>query len=233
MATFTIPSTNQHSLSHNVLVRKNKKAKKITLTINPKTLGLKVTIPQSTTYETALNFVKKNTDWINLQLSNRSIINFGTCPSITLMGQPFTIVDTPAQRGSAKINLATQTISIAAKNTEHRADMLLKLLKKQALSVFSSLSAIKAAELNVTFNKIIIMDSNKWGACSSNNNLRYNFRIIMAPFFIIDYLCAHEVAHLKEFNHSAAFWLTAQFLTKHCTIKEGKGWLKEHGRSLY
>ena len=71
----------------------------------------------------------------------------------------------------------------------------------------------------------------RWGSCSSRNNINYNWRVSLAPNFVINYLIAHEVAHLLHQDHSPAFWDTVKQLCPR--YKQGRDWLKENGRTLY
>jgi hypothetical protein len=70
----------------------------------------------------------------------------------------------------------------------------------------------------------------RWGSCSSSGTINYNWRLIMAPPFVLDYVAAHEVAHLVEMNHSAAFWATVKRTLPE--MDKGRAWLKAHGRAL-
>lgn len=104
-------------------------------------------------------------------------------------------------------------------------------LKKQALSDLKQRSAFHADRLGVTFGAISIRaQSTRWGSCSSEGNLSYNWRLILAPSFVLDYVAAHEVAHICEMNHSQAFWdRVAQTLPD---MERGKSWLKSNGNQL-
>ena len=68
----------------------------------------------------------------------------------------------------------------------------------------------------------------RWGSCSSKKNLNFNLSLIKTPTSIIDYVIAHEVSHLKEMNHSPAFWEVVESI--YPKYKEAKIWLKENGR---
>lgn len=71
----------------------------------------------------------------------------------------------------------------------------------------------------------------RWGSCSSLRNLNFNWRLLMAPDEVIDYVVIHEIAHLKELNHSPAFWQIVE--TYDAAYKEHRQWLKEHGLELF
>jgi len=72
--------------------------------------------------------------------------------------------------------------------------------------------------------------STRWGSCSSTGKLNFNWRLILAPPYVLDYVAAHEVAHLVQMNHSTAFWRTVEKALP--TMARGRDWLKEHGREL-
>ena len=89
----------------------------------------------------------------------------------------------------------------------------------------------KEQKLGVAHTRLTLRDtSSRWGSCSSNKCLNFCWRLAMTPEFVIDYLVAHEVAHLKHMNHSPLFWKTVAELTPHTNI--AKKWLKEKGKNL-
>lgn len=88
-----------------------------------------------------------------------------------------------------------------------------------------------ARSLGVTYNAAKISDSQyRWGSCTPKNNLNFNWRLIKAPMFVIDYVIVHELAHLLEPNHTPRFWniISAQI----GQMEKAKAWLKEHGGLL-
>ena len=72
--------------------------------------------------------------------------------------------------------------------------------------------------------------TSRWGSCSSDGNLSFSWRIMMAPPAVIDYLVAHEVAHLKEMNHGPKFWKLCRELCPR--TDEAKAWLQRNGSAL-
>ncbi|PZV09907.1 MAG: M48 family peptidase [Leptolyngbya sp.] len=88
-----------------------------------------------------------------------------------------------------------------------------------------------AQRLGVEFNQAKITDSKyRWGSCTPNDNVIFNWRLVKAPMFVIDYVVVHELAHLLEPNHTPRFWniIGAQV----ATLEKAKQWLKEHGEML-
>ena len=90
---------------------------------------------------------------------------------------------------------------------------------------------VHAATLAVTVNSISMRSqTTRWGSCSTAGKLNFNWRLILAPHYVLDYVAAHEVAHLVEMNHSQAFWDVVESTLP--TMARGGDWLKGHGRGL-
>lgn len=88
-----------------------------------------------------------------------------------------------------------------------------------------------AHELGVIFNKVKIVDNRyRWGSCTMNNNINFNWRLIKAPMFVIDYIIVHELAHLIETNHTHKFRNIVRAQSP--TMEKAKAWLKENGQLL-
>jgi predicted metal-dependent hydrolase len=88
-----------------------------------------------------------------------------------------------------------------------------------------------ARELGVNFAKVKIVDNRyRWGSCTVNNNVNFNWRLIKAPMFVIDYVIVHELAHLIETNHTAKFMNIVRAQSP--TMEKAKAWLKENGQLL-
>ena len=88
-----------------------------------------------------------------------------------------------------------------------------------------------ARELGVQFKSAKIVDNlYRWGSCTPGNNVHFNWRLIKAPMFVIDYVIVHELAHLMESNHTSVFWSIVRAKTS--TMEKAKTWLKENGQIL-
>ncbi|MCF8158478.1 MAG: M48 family metallopeptidase [Burkholderiaceae bacterium] len=103
-------------------------------------------------------------------------------------------------------------ISVALPTPNNQTSIARKVLqwyKKQALTDFSRRIALLAAKLGVETPPLFLSSArSRWGSCNSRGEVRLNWRLLQAPPHIVNYVVAHELAHLKEMNHSAKFWAT-------------------------
>ena len=110
-------------------------------------------------------------------------------------------------------------------------DAIIAWYKVQARRVLKNKLDEQAKRMQVTYHDFRLKDQKtRWGSCSELGNLNFNWRIIMAPDEVIDYLIIHELAHLTHPNHSERFWQrVAEFMPEYVSWKK---WLKDHGRNL-
>lgn len=101
-----------------------------------------------------------------------------------------------------------------------------------ARDIFTQKTAYYANLLGVTYGRISIREQKtRWGSCSSDGNLNFNWRLIFAPEDVLDYIVVHELAHRKEMNHSAEFYkIVAQILPDY---KKQQRWLRDNGQKLW
>jgi len=103
---------------------------------------------------------------------------------------------------------------------------------KIARDIFTQKTAYYASILNVTYGRISIREQKtRWGSCSSEGNLNFNWRLIFAPEEVLDYIVVHELAHRREMNHSQAFYAIVKSILP--DYKKSQKWLRDNGRSLW
>jgi predicted metal-dependent hydrolase len=114
---------------------------------------------------------------------------------------------------------------------QHQARRLIDWFKSEAQRDIEARVSVHAGTLGVKVRSVSMRSqATRWGSCSSSGNLNFNWRLVLAPPFVLDYVAAHEVAHLREMNHSQAFWdRVAEALPD---MGRGRAWLKAHGRQL-
>ena len=105
-------------------------------------------------------------------------------------------------------------------------------LKREAKRDLEAACRRYAEAAGVKIKRITVRDqSSRWGSCSTTGVLSFSWRLILAPPFVLDYLAAHEVAHLVEMNHSRRFWRLVERLCP--GMQRAKAWLDAHGTDLH
>lgn len=132
--------------------------------------------------------------------------------------------------GLAKIKFA-QRFFIPVTQTFERTEDLRKWYISRAKEKIVPRVKQHARQLGVDVAGVKIVDNHyRWGSCTINNNVNFNWRLIKAPMFVIDYVIVHELAHLIEANHTPRFWNIVRAQAP--TMEKAKAWLKEHGQLL-
>jgi len=136
------------------------------------------------------------------------------------------VVDTEFEN----IQFSLKFIVTKTKDTDPRA-LFKKWYIKKANEKISVRVKEHAKKLGVEYNEIKISDVKyRWGSCTPNNNLIFNWRLIKAPMYVIDYIIVHELTHLIEANHTPIFWTIVKTNVPH--YEKSKAWLKDHGDFL-
>jgi hypothetical protein len=120
---------------------------------------------------------------------------------------------------------------LSRKFLDKAREVFIDWYKKEAFKKISERVKWYAQKSNLKYNKINITSAKKrWGSCSSNGNLNFSYRLIMAPISVIDYVVVHELAHLEEKNHGKNFWIKVKMLMP--DYKKQEDWLKKNGYLL-
>lgn len=104
--------------------------------------------------------------------------------------------------------------------------------RRQAAALFAGKAAYYAGRMQVGYQKITIREQKtRWGSCSSKGNLNFNWRLVLAPEGVLDYVVVHELAHRREMNHSPRFWkIVADIMPEY---QQYRDWLRHYGQCLY
>lgn len=215
-------------------IRENARATRMTLRIEPGGQALKLTIPRGLAAGEINDFLTRHHGWLMTRLARAidagPLLDVGR---ITIRGVEHRIEMTGKLRGLAEERVidGVPTLMVSG-NPEHAGRRVADHLKRVARREMERLVQIHADTLGKPVRSISYKDTkSRWGSCTSEGNLSFSWRIAMAPDFVIDYLAAHEVAHLKEMNHGPQFWATCRSLCPR--TDEGKRWLKQNGTRLF
>jgi predicted metal-dependent hydrolase len=216
-----------------VQLRRHAQARRYTLRIQAATRTVLLTMPMRGSLREAKAFAERNGGWIAARLKRLpQAIAFADGLTLPLRDVPHRITHRPG-RGTVWIETSDDMpLLCVAGECEHLARRVRDYLKREAKRELEAATRRYAAMLGVTVNRVAVRDqTSRWGSCTSDGVLSYSWRLILAPSHVLDYLAAHEVAHLVEMNHSRAFW---RVVARICPEWErAKGWLNAHGTALH
>jgi predicted metal-dependent hydrolase len=211
----------------------NDRARRLTLRIDAGGQGLRITVPPGLRRGEVDKFLHRHQGWLEQRLArvpDRPQVRPGI--KLPLYGVPHLIVHEPGRRGTVSVGSDENgpTLLIHGERV-HLPRRLADFLKREARREIGALVEKHTAKVGRKAKAVRFKDtSSRWGSCTSDGNLSFSWRIMMAPRPVIDYLVAHEVAHLKEMNHGPKFWKLCEELcpdTERC-----KAWLKKNGGAL-
>jgi predicted metal-dependent hydrolase len=146
------------------------------------------------------------------------------------------IVSDRVAPGRPRVTLAGATLLVTLRETDgNNADMLRSALERWFRRRAHTLIPDRLMTANQAFGfrygRVTIKEQkSRWGSCSRAGNLNFNWRLLMAPLPVLDYVLIHELAHLQELNHAPAFW---QLVASACPdYQTQRRWLREHGHTL-
>ena len=210
-------------------IRRNSRAKRILLRVDKVGGIVRLTLPAGVSERKALRFAASQHDWVRDQLETACALDRPGCGStLQVRGQQYGLTFAPGERRGV---WQQADRIIVGGPVEHAPKRLLRWLKDEARASLTVASQQHADRLAVSFERISIGDMrSRWGSCSSTGGLRFNWRLVLAPGDVLDYVAAHEVAHLREMNHSKEFWAHVETLVP--DWQQQRTWLKAQGHRL-
>ncbi len=228
------PRTTQLTLDGvevDVAVKVSKRARSFRLSLPA--AGPLLTLPEGARWADAEAFLHRHRHWLAARLprtAQAQVLRAGAL--VPLRSVPHLVLATGTLRGRVETGGGDSgPVLRVPGDAAHQPRRLYDWLRAEALDDLMRQSAIHAERLGVSVKQVRLRSqSSRWGSCSSNGNINYNWRLILAPPHVLDYVAAHEVAHLVEMNHSPAFWATVERTLP--DMERGRAWLKAHGRDL-
>ncbi|PKP73823.1 MAG: M48 family peptidase [Alphaproteobacteria bacterium HGW-Alphaproteobacteria-6] len=211
-----------------LFLRRSARARRFALRVSRLDGQVTLSMPLGAAETEALAFARAKAGWIRGALAAtppRTGPAFGA--SLPFEGRSLTI--TAAAVRTVRVAGEALLVPAGADRLAARIAAFLKLAARQRLQ---EASARHAAAVGRSIRQISLRDTrSRWGSCTADGRLMYSWRLIMAPPPVLDYVAAHEVAHLVEMNHSPAFWaLVARLLPGHAAERQ---WLRRHGAMLH
>ncbi len=220
-------------------VRYSAKARKCRIRVSP--AGIEVVLPEGASQERAASFLLQNASWVLAQLNSLRrmgsirAVHYGS--DVVLMRgrqKRLEIVYEGSHRryGIVQPDVDHLRIRVPKSNQVDPMRTLENWLRRQARLDIEERIAQRSGEMRQRAGRVYIMgQKTKWGNCSGRRNLSFNWRLVMAPPEVLDYLVVHELAHLIEPTHSTRFWLIVR---SYCPdYARHKAWLRDHEVSLH
>lgn len=215
--------------SFSLIFKHHHRAKRMKLRYDAATDSAVITMPPRSKKSDAEKFALQNIEWLQRQrLKTPTKLYLFPGYTIYYRGKKHLIVHKPDRTGRV---LVQNDEIIVGGPLEGLPTRLENYFKKQARIIIEPIAHKMADDVNKTIKRIQIRDTkSRWGSCSSSGALSFSWRLIMAPDEILDYVVAHEVAHLRELNHSREFWRVVDQLVNHA--RSSRKWLKTTGQEL-
>lgn len=218
-----------------VRLRRHRQARRYTLRIQAATREVVLTMPPRGSLREATAFAEKHGGWIAARLGRLpAAAPFAHGTVVPYKGLAHRIVHRRSQRGTVwrEAGADGERLLCVAGDQPHVSRRVADFLKREARRELEAASRRYAEALGVIVTRVTIRDqTSRWGSCSAGGALSYSWRLILTPPYVLDYLAAHEVAHLVEMNHSRRFWRLVDNVCPHVT--RAKAWLDAHGADLH
>ena len=221
-----------------VEIRRHPTARRLTLRVSRTRRAVYLTVPRNTDAREADRFLARSLEWVRERLDgvpdpipfrHGAVIPFRDVPHQVRFvgprpGHPVVSIESPINGG-----MATITVCGLA---EHAPRRLKDWLVAEAARDLDERVTLHAKRLGLRARRITLRDQkSRWGSCSSTGQLSFSWRLVLAPRLVLDYVAAHEVAHLAEMNHGPRFWrLVAKTMPG---LEDAKVWLRMRGMELY
>lgn len=223
-----------------IRLRVNARARRVSLRVDAARGEVVATAPSPRRLNDAVKFAQSRIGWIAAQLHALP------APQPLAPGRTIMVGGAPCRLERAAMRIKGRLIPakddeplrlMASGEADAYARAAVRVLKAAALEHVTARTAHYASALDQPMPDIAVMDARmRWGSCRQGlggepARIRYNWRLILAPPWILDYVAAHEVAHLIEANHSPAYWAVVKGVFG--DHRPARAWLKAHGASLH
>lgn len=220
-----------------VEVRSHPTARRLTLRVSRTRRTVHLTVPRQFDVREANRFLARSLDWVLERLEGvPEPVPFQHGAMVPLRGVVHELRFAGPSSRRAVVTTAFSDgrrpeLNVAGA-VEHAPRRLRDWLKAEAARDLDERVTWHAKNLGLRARRITLRDQkSRWGSCSSDGHLSFSWRLVMAPPLVLDYVAAHEVAHLAEMNHGPRFWrLVAKTMPQ---MEEAKFWLRGNGMDLY
>ncbi|MFW2545101.1 M48 family metallopeptidase [Primorskyibacter sp. 2E107] len=211
-----------------VILRRSAQARRLSLRLSRLDGRVTLTLPKGVSEREGRDFVLSKESWLRGHLDGHEAavaVGFGA----VLPVHGVTLAVQAGAGRSVRHDGAALLVPGAAEQVPRRVQAYLKTLARDRLAEASDRYS---TALGRPYARLTLRDTrSRWGSCTADGGLMYSWRLIMAPPAVLDYVAAHEVAHLAQMNHSPAFWAVVERL--YGDWRGPRRWLREDGPALH
>jgi predicted metal-dependent hydrolase len=219
---------------YRIAINRSTRSRRFTLRVRSANRDVLLTMPARASMKAAREFAERHAAWIGVRLKRLPRpVAFEPLAKTPLRGVDHTIVHRPGAPGVVWVEAGEHgPLLCVAGERPHVARRVNDFLKREAARDIEAAVARHARTIGVKPSRISVRDTvSRWGSCSSTGRLSFSWRLVLAPPYVLDYLAAHEVAHMVHMNHSQKFWAVVGRASP--DVKRAEAWLKSHGASLH
>ena len=211
-----------------ITLRRSGRARRFSLRVSRLDGRVTLTLPQRARESEALAFARDHQDWIRTALESvPQIAPVGLGTRLPVEGRALLV-----QPGTGRLVRIEGDSLLVPGDPDRVAARLAAFLRLRARDRLAAACDRHAAALGRPYARLTLRDTrSRWGSCTADGSLMFSWRLILAPPEVLDYVAAHEVAHLAEMNHSPAFWAVVGRLMP--GYQPHRIWLKRQGQVLH
>jgi len=226
-----------------VSLRRSAAARRFTLRVRFAARDAVLTMPARASLREAREFTERHAAWIAARLERLpDVIPFVDGAIVPMRGIDHSVAHRPGARGTVWVETARVEAEESVEGASHRLCVagaaehmhrrLVDFFKREARRDLEEAVLRHTRALGLPPRGVGLRDTvSRWGSCSSSGSLNFSWRLVMAPPFVLDYLAAHEVAHLEHLDHSPRFWTLTRRLC--AATDRAEAWLSAHGAHLH
>lgn len=214
-----------------VKVRVSNRARRLALRIDAQADSIELVLPRRTSIPRALNFLSENRAWLETRINAlppRTSLEEGKI--VPILDRSYRIRRLQYAKGHRTVWIEGDELRMTC-SPEQIPKKIVDFLKERARQEFLRRAPRMADSIGRRIGRITVRDTTtRWGSCSAAGNLAFSWRLVMAPEAVLNYVVAHEVAHLAEMNHGPRFWRLVEKLAP--GSERQRDWLNRHRARL-
>lgn len=223
-----LPASGAHGAAVEITLKRSARARRFSLRVSRLDGRVTLSMPVRAREAEAMAFARAQEEWIRATLAAMPVVaGVGIGAVVPVEGRLLRLVSGPG-RG---VRIEGETLVVAGDPAVAgvRAGAFLKALARERLVAASDRYA---AQIGRKVSRVTLRDTrSRWGSCAHDGALMYSWRLVMAPASVLDYVAAHEVAHMVEMNHSDRFWAVVERLYPRWQVQ--RKWLHTEGQALH